>query len=65
MAFFIFTNSACSTQVAGDYVIDKAPSDIHPSPATSGDMGSFILTDTVSSTHVAGSDVTAVCLQTE
>ena len=56
------TDTVCSTHVAEDDVTSQIPSDIYPSPVTSGDMESCIFTNTVCSTHVTVFDVTAVCI---
>ena len=51
------TDNVCSIQVAEDDMTAHVPSGTHPSPATSGDIESNILTDIVCFTHEAAVDV--------
>ena len=47
------TDAVCSTHLVEDDMITQAPSDICPSPVTSGDMESNIFTNTVCSINMA------------
>ena len=58
-------NAVCFNHVAEYDATGDVPSDIYQSLVEYGDMMSCILTNTVSSTHVAENDVRTVCIHTQ
>ena len=52
-------DTVCSAHVVEDDATSQIPSDIYPSPLTSGAMESCILNNTAYSTHVAADNMIA------